>query len=127
MHKMTQGTFKNYLRTCRKKLDISQAEVAAILGLESPEMVSRWERGLAVPTLEESIALRVLFKKRFEELWPYMNYEFEARADNNIRRFMRSFEKDLVTSGRLEKRAKLLYRKLFEIINGGDDGSDATI
>ncbi|HEY2381417.1 MAG TPA: helix-turn-helix transcriptional regulator [Terriglobia bacterium] len=121
---MTRGTFKNYLRTCRKKLDLSQAEIAAILGLESPEMVSRWERGLAIPTLEESIALRVLFKKRFEDLWPYVNYEFEARADNNIRRFMRSFEKDLVTSGRLEKRAKLLYQKLSVIVNGDSDGTD---
>lgn len=76
------------------------------------------ERKLSAPTLEESIALRVLFKKRFEELWPYLNYEFEARADNNIRRFMRTFEKDLLTSGRLETRAKMMYRKLAFIVDG---------
>src|SRR4051812_25101371 len=112
---------KNYLRTARKRLDLTQGEVAAVLGAPAPDIVSRMERGLQIPTLEESIALRILFNKSFSDLWPYLNYEFEARADNNIRRLLRNFEKDFLRSGRRRHRAKLLYDKLTVIVNGLPD------
>ena len=124
---MAKRKFKNYLRTYRKKLGISQREVAVVLGLASPNNVSLMERGLLIPTLKETITLRVIFNKRFEELWPGLNHAYEVQADNNIRDFMRAFEKDLLTSGRLEARAKILYKKLETIADGLPKNSKPTV
>jgi transcriptional regulator with XRE-family HTH domain len=115
---MASEPHRNRLRTARRKLGLTQAEVAIVLGVASADSISRLERGIGMPTLQQSIALMVLFKRSFGELWPDLNYEYEAKADWNIRLIMADLEKQVIGSGRKHTRAKTLYHKLSTIVNG---------
>ena len=60
-----------------------------------------------MPTLQQSVALMVLFKQSFGQLWPDLNHEYEANADWNIRKLMASLEKEVIASGRKQTRANV--------------------
>src|SRR5690242_4594284 len=94
--------FKNYLRTYRKKLGLTQREVAEILGFKSAAQLCDLELGEVMPTTRDCVAFGVLYKRSFRELWPNMNLEMEAQIDGNIRRFIHRVQTN--TSGPQRKR-----------------------
>ena len=60
---------RNYLRTYRRRLGLSQADVAFLLGLKDGSQVSRFEREVRTPNLKLVFALERLFAVPAEELF----------------------------------------------------------
>ena len=51
----------NSLKKYRDRMGYSQKEVARILGFKSAGRLSRWERGLAMPSVENLLKLSFLY------------------------------------------------------------------
>ena len=66
---MSSPQLPNYLRANRKRLALSQDEVAFLLGTKSGAKVSRYEHFVRVPGLETALAYEVIFKRPVSELF----------------------------------------------------------
>jgi transcriptional regulator with XRE-family HTH domain len=72
----------NHLRANRKRLALSQDEVAFLLGTQSGAKVCRYERFVREPSLETALAYEAIFKRTVSELFPglYQKVEREVAA-----------------------------------------------
>jgi transcriptional regulator with XRE-family HTH domain len=79
---MTSPQLPNYLRANRKRLALSQDEVAFLLGTQSGAKVCRYERFAREPSLETALACEAIFKRSVSELFPglYQKVEREVAA-----------------------------------------------
>lgn len=59
----------NYLRTHRKRLGLSQEEVAFLLGTRHGDKVCRYERFIRQASLEAALACEVIFQKSVRDLF----------------------------------------------------------
>jgi transcriptional regulator with XRE-family HTH domain len=66
---MTSHKLPNYLRVYRKRLGLSQNEVAFLLGWRNASQPSRYEHFSRVPTLRTALALSVIFQASVRELF----------------------------------------------------------
>jgi DNA-binding XRE family transcriptional regulator len=66
---MSSRQLSNYLRSNRKRLTLSQKEVAFLLGVKSEANVCRHERFFYEPSLETALAYQVIFKRSTSELF----------------------------------------------------------
>jgi transcriptional regulator with XRE-family HTH domain len=66
---MSSSQFPNYLRANRKRLALSQDDVAFLLGTQSGTSVCRYERFVRDPSLETALACEAIFKRSVSELW----------------------------------------------------------
>jgi transcriptional regulator with XRE-family HTH domain len=72
----------NYLRSNRKRLSLSQDEVAFLLGAQSGAKVCRYEQFVREPSLETALACEVIFQRSASELFGglYQKVEQEVMA-----------------------------------------------
>jgi len=82
MRKKKIVCFKNNLRKHRLLMGYKQNEVAKLLGLKSSSRISRWEKGLAMPSVENLIKLSALYATLMNELYFERYKEFQMK---NIR------------------------------------------
>lgn len=82
---MPPNKLDNYLRTHRKKLGLSQREVAFLLGCHSGAKVSRYERSARIPTLNVILAYEVIFQKPARELFAGLYDRAERQTMRNLR------------------------------------------
>ena len=61
--------FPNSLRRYRRARGLTQKEVARVLGLKSTSMISRWERGVSLPSVLNLFKLAVLYRKMADALF----------------------------------------------------------
>lgn len=54
-----------------------QAEVAKLLGLKNPSMISRWEQGHIMPRADYLIKLSILYKTLVNELYSELSEEYQ--------------------------------------------------
>ena len=66
---MASSHLPNYVRAERKRLALSQDEVAFLLGAESGAKVCRYERFAREPGLRTALAYEVIFHKPVRELF----------------------------------------------------------
>ncbi len=66
---MSSTQLPNYLRANRKRLALSQDEVAFLLGTKSGAKVCRYEMFVREPSLETALAFEVIFKRSVSELF----------------------------------------------------------
>ncbi len=66
---MTSPQLPNYLKANRKRLALSQDEVAFLLGTRSGAKVCRYERFVRQPSLETALAYEAIFKRSVSELF----------------------------------------------------------
>lgn len=66
---MASSPLTNYLRKHRKRLGLSQDEVAFLLGTQSGTRVCRNERFVREPSLETALAYEVIFQQPIRELF----------------------------------------------------------
>jgi transcriptional regulator with XRE-family HTH domain len=59
----------NNLKKYRGMSEYSQKEVAAILGFKSTSRMSRWEKGLSMPSVENLLKLSFLYSTLQAELY----------------------------------------------------------
>src|SRR5258706_13644543 len=83
---MTSPQLPNYLRANRKRLALSQDEVAFLLGAQSGTKVCRYERFLREPSLKTGLAYEAIFKTSASELFGglYQKVENEVAARAKI-------------------------------------------
>src|SRR6058998_2773242 len=79
---MTSPRLPNYLRANRKRLALSQNEVAFLLGTQSGAKVCRYERFVREPSLETAFAFEAIFQRSARELFGglYQKIEKEVAA-----------------------------------------------
>jgi transcriptional regulator with XRE-family HTH domain len=74
----------NYLRSNRKRLSLSQGEVAFLLGARGGGQISRYERFIREPSLENALAFEMVFQRStselFDGLYKKIEQEVTARA-----------------------------------------------
>jgi len=66
---MTFPKLDNYLRACRKRSGLSQAEVAYLAGCKSRAQISQYERRSSTPPLHTALALQVALRVPVSELY----------------------------------------------------------
>ena len=115
------NSLKNYLRTHRKRLGLSQRQLAVILGIRSPQRISDMELGRTIPSARECVAFRRLFKASFEELWPRVMFEVEATVDSNTRRLVEFLEAEPARSGRIQMRCEITCANLRKCLDVESD------
>jgi transcriptional regulator with XRE-family HTH domain len=76
-HRLMNKPIAIYLRTYRKRFCLTQSEVARLLGLESGQVVSRYERLDRSPSLETVLGCQVLFNVMPHELYPGLYQKVE--------------------------------------------------
>jgi len=68
---MTNEQFvSNQLRFHRTKAGLFQKDVARTLGLDCADRISRWESGLAMPSIVNLFRLAAIYKVMPHELYP---------------------------------------------------------
>src|SRR5207247_8053742 len=79
---MTSPQLPNYLKANRKRLALSQDELAFLLGAQSGAKVCRYERFVREPSLETALAYEAILKRSVSELFPglYQKIEREVGA-----------------------------------------------
>jgi transcriptional regulator with XRE-family HTH domain len=66
---MASNRLPNYIRVCRKRLGLSQKEVAFLLGWAGASQPSRYEHFCRRPSLRTALALAVIFRVSVYELF----------------------------------------------------------
>jgi len=69
MKKVEQKKIPNNLRKYRKAIGLKQKDVAEILNLKSAGMISRWEKGVCLPSLLNAIKLSGLYSMLIDALF----------------------------------------------------------
>jgi transcriptional regulator with XRE-family HTH domain len=83
---MTSPQLPNYLKANRKRLALSQDDVAFLLGTKNGAKVCRYERFVRVPSLETALAYEAIFKTSVSELFGglYQKVEREVAEQAKI-------------------------------------------
>lgn len=101
---MTLLQLPNYLLSNRKRLTLSQEEVAFLLGTGNGQKVCRHERFSRVPGLETAFAYEAIYKRTaselFSGLYQKVEQEVTARAKILVERMDRSKSTRLKTHKR---------------------------
>jgi transcriptional regulator with XRE-family HTH domain len=87
--------FQNRLRKHRRIMGYSQKHVAWLLGFKNTSSICRWEKGVAMPNVENLLKLSYLYRTLCDELY----YDFSI----TFRRALRDKEKEL--SEQMKKRS----------------------
>jgi len=103
---MPSPQLSNYLRSNRKRLDLSQGEVAFLLGQESSAQVSRYEHSEHIPSLETALAYEVIFKRPLSEIFGGL-YQKAEREVADRAKTLGSRADQGVAKRRVAKRAML--------------------
>ena len=77
---MSSRLLPNYLRSHRKRLGLSQDEVAFLLGTQSGAQVSRYEQFVREPSLATALACEVIFQRPASELLGGIYKEIEQQV-----------------------------------------------
>lgn len=77
---MSSPQLPNYLRANRKRLALSQDEVAFLLGAQSGAKVCRYERFVREPSLETALAYEAIFKRSVSELFSGLYQKVEREV-----------------------------------------------
>ena len=71
--------FPNQLWKHRKIMGLTQVDVAKRLGINNRSMISRWERGVTIPSVENLLKLSVLYKTLANELYCELIREYQLK------------------------------------------------
>lgn len=106
----------NYLLTHRRRLGLSQAETAALLGFATEEVVSRYERWARKPSLETALAYEAIFHVPAKDLFAglYQKVEKMMRAKARV------LAEELADAR--PQRATLRKFAVLESLSAGQDG-----
>src|SRR5579862_7704997 len=77
---MPSPQLANYLRSNRKRLRLSQGEMAFLLGQKKSAQVSRHERNDRAPSLETALAYEAIFKRPISEIFSGMYQKAERQV-----------------------------------------------
>lgn len=70
MRKQKENILINNLWRSRHRLGLEQKQVAKLLGHHSSDAISRYERGINLPSLKNVIKLIIIYQTPLERLFP---------------------------------------------------------
>jgi transcriptional regulator with XRE-family HTH domain len=70
---MTNKPISNNLRMYREQAGLTQKDVAGSLGLDCTDRISRWENGVAMPSVVNLFKLAAIYKVMPHELYPELS------------------------------------------------------
>jgi DNA-binding XRE family transcriptional regulator len=76
--------FQNYLRTHRRKIGLTQREVARVLGFYDESPVSRHERFEATPPLPIAIGYEIMFRVPVSEIFAGLRDQVQGNVENRL-------------------------------------------
>ena len=114
---MTSQKLPNYMRVYRKRLGLSQNEVAFLLGWRNASQPSRYEHFSRIPTLRTALALAVIFQISVQELF---SGEYQ-KVENAVCRRAQRLEAQLARESPGQGTARKLA--LLKLITSADDKS----
>jgi transcriptional regulator with XRE-family HTH domain len=99
---MSPRQLPNYLRSQRKRLALSQGEVAFLLGSQSGTKISRYEHFVREPNLAAALAYEVIFQKPIRELFAgrYREIKRQVAGRAKVMTYRTSLRKDTAVSAR---------------------------
>ncbi len=74
----------NRLWRWRTTQQLSQREIARLLGIKNSAQVSRWENGAKIPTLDSALMLACILKVPVEALFADRAAELRALIDQRV-------------------------------------------
>ncbi len=90
MEKKRARRIPNLLKKYRRVRGLKQKDVARILNLKSPSQISRWEKGVCLPSVKNALRLAVVYKVMvdaiFSDLIRSLRDELRGREDEVMRR-----------------------------------------
>ena len=89
---MTSPQLPNYLKSNRKRLALSQDEVAFLLGTQSGARVCRDERFTREPSLAAALAYMAIFKRPANELFGGLYQDIEKQVAERAKTLARRME-----------------------------------
>jgi transcriptional regulator with XRE-family HTH domain len=75
---MASSKLANYLRTHRRRLGLSQADVSFLLGGRDRNKACRYEKSVHKPSLETALAYEAIFQRPASELFGGLYQKIEA-------------------------------------------------
>ncbi len=91
---MPKSPIFNYLRTHRKRLGLSQEEVAFLLGVQSGAKICRYERIVREPTFKAAIAFELIFQRPVREVFKGLFQEIADEIAPRARKLLAKYEND---------------------------------
>jgi transcriptional regulator with XRE-family HTH domain len=89
----------NYLRTCRKKADLSQEEASRLVGLKNRLQFARYERHRSEPPLQVALACEQLFGVPTAQLFAGVSTTVAKRTRKRVQAFERTLSRDPAARG----------------------------
>jgi len=89
---MSADPLASYLKAHRKLSGLSQTEIAYLLSADSPQTISRLERGNQTPDLPAAFAFEVIFDVPVHELFEGTYADVEMRTQNHAYLLARRIE-----------------------------------
>lgn len=89
---MTLPRLTNYLLANRKRLQLSQVDVAFLLNAGTGEKVSRHESFIRMPNLENALAYEVIFKRSASELFAGLYERIEKDVIARAKRLLKKMD-----------------------------------
>lgn len=80
-----QKCIPNRLWRYRTLAGFTQKQVALLLGVHDTAMISRWERGLTMPSGEHLLKLSKLYKTLVDELYYELGKEYEKELATKVK------------------------------------------
>jgi transcriptional regulator with XRE-family HTH domain len=103
---MSSRQLSNYLRTNRKRLALSQVDVAFLLGNQSSSKVSLYENFSRTPNLQSALALEAIYKRAASELFSGLYQQIEKDVAERAKLLME--KEDSRTAGQSARRREAL-------------------
>jgi transcriptional regulator with XRE-family HTH domain len=95
----------HYLRNERKRLGLTQADIAALLGAQWKTRVSRYERESALPPLEAGLAYQEIYGVPISEIFRGANAKIRAGVRQRARRLLAKTPERTTPTELLRKKA----------------------
>lgn len=80
----------NYIRTFRRRLNLTQRQLAWLVGSRSHTLISRLERGLQLPSLRVALSLEVVLGVSIKELYRGLALDMKRLVDVRVGRARRT-------------------------------------
>lgn len=90
---MSTVRHRNYLRTHRRKIGLTQAEVAFLVGSKNPMTICRYERDSQIPNLETVLAYEYLFQTPPRIIFYGLVERIKQETNKRIEELLRKSEK----------------------------------
>lgn len=101
---MISSPLSNYVRAHRKRLVLSQDEVAFLLGTESGTQVSRHENFARVPSLEMALAYEAIFQRPTREIFRGLYQRIEGDVATRAKTLVNKMDRCRPTRRNVHKR-----------------------